>query len=331
MRLLLRMVVLATIVVAVSTTPAWADPPEPGDIRSQVQRIEPAIAAVEAEIIGGDSLLRLAVAPGHEATVMGYEGEPYLWFRGDGTVDVNTRSPARYLNEDRFAAVAVPPGVDPAAVPDWSRVASDGSYEWHDHRTHWMAEATPDSPVRAWEVPLTVDGRDAVIHGEWRYESPPSAWPWLLGAAVIAGGVGWFGLRRSRLAAATAAVAGGLMGAVGVALWRLPGGGPGAATMALVAAGLALAAWVGARRTWTGPLLAGSGVALLIVGWQRLDVLDHSVLTTALPEVQERVAVALALGAGGAALVVGLVQTLGTNQPSGTRASASGGPHEPLG
>ena len=73
---------------------------------------------------------------------------PYLRFLPDGTVQENRRSPAAYLNEDRFAQVEVPrlgaPRRSPALAARW---LENGRYDWHDHRIHWMSK-TPPKPVR---------------------------------------------------------------------------------------------------------------------------------------------------------------------------------------
>ena len=86
----------------------------------------------------------------------------------------------------------------------------------------------------------------------------------------------------------------------------------------------------------TRQLLAGAGAALLVIGVRRRGVLDHAVLLTDLPAWVDRLSVAAALGAGAAAVVVGVIAVLqpaqvGSYQPFGTSASASGGPHEPFG
>ena len=102
--------------------------------------------------------------------VEGYRGEPYLRFLPDGTVQVNRRSPAAYLNEDRFAQVEVPATRRPdARRRAGSRWRENGRYDWHDHRIHWMSK-TPPQPVREdesrrvkifdWSVPV-VGGRAA--------------------------------------------------------------------------------------------------------------------------------------------------------------------------
>ena len=78
---------------------------------------------------------------------------------------MNRRSPAAFLNEDRFADAEVPDSARPRAEPQWETVAENGRYGWHDHRIHWMSQ-TPPQPVREdesrrvkifdWSVPMTV-------------------------------------------------------------------------------------------------------------------------------------------------------------------------------
>jgi hypothetical protein len=317
------------VVLLVPPARAAADPPAPGDVRSTVGSIDPPAAGVSAEIVGGDSFLRLRVQPGREVVVAGYEDEPYLRFLADGTVEVNRRSPAATVNESRFGAEPGP-GADAGAPPEWDRVATDGSYEWHDHRAHWMAAGPPQPPERAWAVPITVDGQPAVITGVYRYQSPPSAWPWIVGAVALAAVLIVAGSRWQWVAPVAAIGAAGAAVAYGVALARLPGGSTGVVTTVLGGlAAVGAAAAVLAPRAWRGPLLGGAGAALLIAGWRHVDVLSHSVLTTSWPEQLERLVVTAALGCGGAAITSGVRQTLGVYQPPGTSASASPGPQEP--
>ena len=127
--------------------PAAADAARPGDVRSQVTAVTPASAGIHAEVLGGDSFLHLRVDPGTQVVVIGYQDEPYLRVEADGTVQVNDRSPARWLNEQRLADVPVPPTADPTAPPAWRTIGHGGSVSWHDHRTHWMATTKPDPPA----------------------------------------------------------------------------------------------------------------------------------------------------------------------------------------
>jgi hypothetical protein len=106
--------------------------------------------------------------------VAGYRDEPYLRFLPDGTVQRNRRSPATYLNEDRFAQVDVPASAKPKAAPRWEQVAQNGRYDWHDHRIHWMSKTLPERvredeseriKVFDWKLPIAVAGRPAEITG----------------------------------------------------------------------------------------------------------------------------------------------------------------------
>jgi hypothetical protein len=318
---------------------------------------------VEAAVVGGDSFLRLRVDDGLEVVVLGYEGEPYLRIRSDGTVQVNDRSPARWLNESRLAAVALPATADAAAEPVWRRIGAGGEAAWHDHRTHWMAANRPDPPERDWSVPLLVDGRPVTIEGRYAYTPPPPSWPWWAGAFVTAAAVVALGRRHRWVAAGFVVLAGALAVEVGLELRKLPGGrasGVTAVILGLLAMAGAIVAWRIRRGGFAGAFLAGAGVALVAFALPRLDVLRHTVLVTELPAWTDRLSVTLTLGAGSAAVVLGLRAVLGPAvgpgrdqqapgppsrqpseqigersdqlggyQPSGTIASASGGPQDP--
>lgn len=301
--------VLAAAAVMLSAGPASADPAGPTDFRSEVTGLEPAVDTVEAEIRGGDSFLELRVDQGTAVLVEGYSGEPYLRFGADGTVERNAMSPATYLNEDRKGAVDVPAGVSPDAEPEWEQVASDGTYAWHDHRVHWMGEASPSvargsrvpGAYDPWRIPLTVDGEPVEVQGTLTYKDATSPLPWVVLAVLVAGAVAWLGRRREvRVGGAALAVASAAAIVVGAAdfsstpdgsgnplLWGLP-------VAALVAAVAAVAL---ANRS-IGVIAALASVATLS-GWAllRLAVWMKPVLPTELPFALDRATVALALGA----------------------------------
>ena len=116
------------------------------------------------------------------------QGEAYLSFR-DGRVYRNNRSPATYLNDDRYGKVALPAQADPKAAPVWEEIGQRETYDWHDHRIHWMSptlpprvEAVKDEPqhVVDWTVPGTLDGQPLRISGSLDYEPPPSGNPRVL-------------------------------------------------------------------------------------------------------------------------------------------------------
>ena len=248
--------------------------------------------------------------------VLGYEGEPYLRFSADGTVEQNLNSPATYINDDRYGANDLAPerlqGVDVTTLePDWEEVATDGSFAWHDHRTH---EMRPDSPVARgesypWSAPvlLEVDGTTVEVNGEITFEDDVSPLPWFVLALLV--GVAMV-LLADRLPAVgppieVAAVA---LLATGVA-WVGYSDQPAAAGASIVPAVVGLIALVlgvvaiAVERLRTVCLLAG-GVFLTTWAVFRLGVLSNPVLPTTVPFAFERLVTALALGVGVGAVVV---------------------------
>jgi hypothetical protein len=186
-RILTGVAVAATLFLA-SAPAALADPPGPTNYQSEVVEIEPPTEGFEVDIIGGDSFVMLRASEGVSIEVIGYAGEPYLRFLPDGTVEENSVSPAKYLNQARYGG-DVPDGVDAAASPIWEHVASDGTYAWHDHRTHWMNPMPPPGlgpgdQVAEGVVPLLVDGTevDVTIASLWVH--PPSALPVTIGITL---------------------------------------------------------------------------------------------------------------------------------------------------
>ena len=163
----MRRLSIAMVLVAMwSMTPATmalADPPGPTDYMSEVTEIDPGVTGISIEIIGGDSFVLLAADNEVTVDVVGYQGEPYLRFLANGTVEENQVAPSKYLNEDRYADSEMPDEASAEADPEWQIVSSDGSFAWHDHRTHWMNEvpppgSAPGDTVAEGVVPLVVGG-----------------------------------------------------------------------------------------------------------------------------------------------------------------------------
>jgi hypothetical protein len=323
--------------------PAAADPPAPTDYRSTVDAIEPAAEGIRAAVVGGDGFLELRVERGHEVVVTGYQGEPYLRFRADGTVERNRRSPATYVNDSRDAVADVPGSADPEADPDWGTVAHDGAYAWHDHRIHWMgserpAGAEPGEWTKAWEVDIEVDGNPTRIHGTLALVDDVNPLPWVALGLAAAAAVAIAGRRRPlTVAAVAAAVAAALAMGVGWAQRADAPAGSGVNPLlvvvplvGLVAAGLgiALRRHVGRRAAAALTLAAAAAV----VGWGvlRLDVLSKPVLPTVLDAGADRAGttLALALALASAGLVVwgsGLVPSddRGSKTKAGSAATAA--------
>jgi hypothetical protein len=170
---------LALSVVLAWASPAAADPAGPTHYDSRVTGFEGAEGAVPAsfEVLGGDAFLVVRADPGTVVEVPGYEGEPYVRIAADGTVEVNQRSPSRWINDERYetSADGAPGDVAVDAPPRWGVVGTDGEYAWHDHRIHWMAPSLPrqvdpaagtPQPVQDWTVPVVVDGQPLAVAGE---------------------------------------------------------------------------------------------------------------------------------------------------------------------
>ncbi len=177
-----------------SATPALGHEGDP-NFRSEIDSVRPHVPGVEFEILNYDADVEMVVADGHAVTVWGYEGEPYARVLRDGTVQKNQRSPATYLNEDRYGESPVPESVDPEAPPRWRTVDDSGTLRWHDHRMHYMARGTPPqvedegrrTVVFDYEIPVRIDGEDGAVAGTLYWVGPADASkaPFLVAGAVL--------------------------------------------------------------------------------------------------------------------------------------------------
>jgi hypothetical protein len=179
--------------------------------RSVIDRVTPDVPGVHFEVLAYDAYMELLDQSRHEVVIYGYEGEPYARVLKDGTVQVNERSPAYYLNESRYPVEStVPPSANAKAPPRWKTVSSDGTFLWHDHRMHYGSTAVPPqvsdqsrkTKVFDYEIPLRIDGRKGAIHGTlyWAGVPNPSRLPFILIglAIVVAGGVLVLFVRRRK-------------------------------------------------------------------------------------------------------------------------------------
>jgi hypothetical protein len=153
------------------------------DYRSTVRAVEPPIRGIEVRVLNYDDRLEMVNRTGRTVAIPGYDDEPYLRIRGDGTVQVNRRSPSYYVNSERYGLSAPPPQADSKAPPQWQTVSKTGRYEWHDHRVHYMSKATPQqvtdedkrTKVFDWKVPMTVGTRPAAIRGDLYWQPGSSS------------------------------------------------------------------------------------------------------------------------------------------------------------
>lgn len=154
----------------------------------------PKTDGLEFSIDAGSADLVAVNRSGRTLVIEGYDKEPYLRLRKDGIVEVNTHSPAHYLNEDAYANVDLPEQADAKAKPKWKQVGTDGRAAWHDHRIHWMSPKPPPqlaeerqrTKVFDWRVPISVGDKPGAVTGTlwWNGVSAVPAWA---SAAVFGG------------------------------------------------------------------------------------------------------------------------------------------------
>jgi hypothetical protein len=180
------------------------------DYRSVIDGVTPRTPGVKFQVLDYDSYFQVQDRQGHEVVIYGYDGEPYARILRDGTVQVNERSPALYLNETRFADVTVPPVADPRAAPRWKTFDHSGNFIWHDHRMHYMSPQLPPqvkdrsrkTKVFDYRIPISVDGHRGDVDGTlfWVGPADTSKAPFLFAAIaiVLLGGVAVVWLRRRR-------------------------------------------------------------------------------------------------------------------------------------
>jgi hypothetical protein len=304
----------ALMLVALTAGPALAHTRASSATNFDSRIVEaPNLDGVSWRLYPGGEYLEVENTSGRPLVVHGYDGEPYLRV-GPGGVERNRNSPATYLNEERYADVAVPPRADPEAAPDWERLSGAPRHAWHDHRTHWMAPAPPPEVaaepgtarhLHDWAVPFRHAGQAYEVQGALRWEPGPSWWPWLLaGLALTAPAAA--GLRRRGLDALRPAAV--VLAAVAVLnLAHLPDEIRALPLPALdvafgighnllfIGAGLAGAALAWRRTTSLLPLGIGAGAVAFHQGLLQVSQLGASQLPTAWPPVVVRLLVALSL------------------------------------
>lgn len=292
-------------------TVAHADAAGPTEFRTKIVSIEPATPTIALSIEGGDSFVRIEVAPGTDVVVLGYDGEPYTWIDADGLVYENRLSMATYYNDTRLGTDAIPDFVDADAEPEWERVGDGGRWAWHDHRAHWMGaepplNMDPGDSLPQQTIPLVVDGSEVAVAVVSTLVGDPSPWPSVLGAA---GGIALATLAVLRRRTAVEALAFAAMAlAVGLAqflslppetgprpIWFLP------PAVAVVAAGLAW--WWRRTPLFEHGLVLLAAAQLLLWTWVRRLTFVRPVLPTDAPYWLDR---ALTAGvAAGATVLLG--------------------------
>jgi MYXO-CTERM domain-containing protein len=205
-----RVLALGAAAALLAATPAAAHQGNP-NFRSVIDAVTPSVRGLDLHVLNYDDRFELTNHSGQTVTVVGYDGEPYARVLADGTVELNKRSPAYYLNDDRFADVNVPASADAKAPPQWSVVDRTGRLEWHDHRMHWMSRSLPPqvkdrsqrTKIFDYAIPLRVGGQSGAIKGTLLWQpvdggGAPVAMFAGLGALALAALAGVVVVRRRR-------------------------------------------------------------------------------------------------------------------------------------
>jgi hypothetical protein len=177
----LRAVVAAGALLALGAAPTATAHQGNPNYRSVIGRVTPAVPGIKLQVLNFDDRLALQNTSGKTIVIQGYNGEPYARVLANGTVEVNQRSPAYYLNTDRTADVKVPASANADAPPQWKLVDRSGHFEWHDHRVHYMGQGLPPqvkdtakrTKVFAWQVPLQVGAAKGDIAGTLYWQPKP--------------------------------------------------------------------------------------------------------------------------------------------------------------
>ena len=173
MRSATRALLVAALALVSALAPAPAQALAHGgnpNFRSEIDSVAPPLpSGVSIEVLDYDSYFQLLDQHGHEVVIYGYNDEPYARIEKDGTVQVNKKSPATYLNDSRFETdVEVPKSANPEAPPEWKTVDDSGTFIWHDHRMHWMIanqlptqvkDKSQRTKIFDYEIPMAVDGQ----------------------------------------------------------------------------------------------------------------------------------------------------------------------------
>ena len=103
---------------------------------------------MQAEIRGGDTFLELTVDDGPHGDRRGLRGRavPALLARRHGRAQPAVDGHLPQRRPPRARASPSRPRcteADADTPPEWEEVATGGTYAWHDHRVHWMDDASP--------------------------------------------------------------------------------------------------------------------------------------------------------------------------------------------
>jgi hypothetical protein len=264
--------------------------------------VRPVREPVRVRVYRSDLAFGLSLLGDHRVVVLGYLGEPFLRLGSDG-VFVNAASPTA-----AGAKLAAPHPRSSRAL--WKLHSRRPSIVWHDARVRGLPSGVSNG---TWKIPLLVDGRHTSLGGTIRRVNAPPAWPWVGVGALFAAVTALALRRRALLRTASASLgavsaAAAVLSAIGFAVSSTASGGTWIEGANEVVFALVGAVFL-ARGSRAAKALAGGCLGLLglAAGLTKLPVFAHGIVLSALPGGLARLAVAVAITAGGAAAIVGLV------------------------
>jgi hypothetical protein len=307
---------LLTVVLASPAAAHGIGGIQPRNYESVLLRVAPRIPGVELSVVDLGDRLSLTNTSNRSVVVLGYDGEPYLRVGPHGVFQ-NRRSPATYLNTALIPTRRPPKIADSSAAPEWRKLSSGTTAIWHDHRVHYMGSEDPPAVQRdpssrhlvdRWVVELRAGNRTVRASGELVYVPPPSVWPYVTVAIVLALTI----VLLSRTTAWRAALASGLALMVVsdllhvMGLWNATTASTGtklaesAYSLVGVALGLLALLWMWRRGAEAAmPLVLIAAIFIFFAGGLAdVSTIGHSQIPTTLPPTLARVLVCLNLGLG---------------------------------
>ena len=347
--------VLVAVALAAAATVLAAEPAgahglgglQPTNYESRLTQVSPPVGGLHVHLTDLGTKVQLTNDARHDVIVLGYSGEPYLRIGPRGVFE-NTRSPAVTINRSATNPGAPPKSADATAPPTWRKVSSGRTASWHDHRAHFMGTSDPPLIERNrdrrlvfdhWSIPLRVGGRDVAVDGIIAYVPPPSPWPYVIGALVLA--VGLFAACRTRRWAAWMA---GALAFTTVAetlhvvgLWGASTASTGTKlleslySLGGIALGVLALVWMARRRAEAAiPLVLIASIVLVVAGGLAdITTIGRSQLPTTLPAGLARllVTVTLGLGVGLVAAALARLRVASPGRPARGRVSTRPSPH----
>jgi hypothetical protein len=204
--------ILVVPVAALAAAPAAPAHQGNPNMESIIRAVTPRTTGLSLRVLNRDDRFELTNRSGKTVLIYGYSGEPYARLLPDGTVEQNTSSPAYYLNQDRYANAAVPAGVTSSSPVTWKVLDKTGSFQWHDHRMHFMGTGTPSQvkdpkkrqKIVDYSVPIKVGTRRGEIAGTQMWTPEPGGGPPVAAIAAfvvlvgLGGGAVMLGRRNRR-------------------------------------------------------------------------------------------------------------------------------------